>query len=711
VAQFYHFAFLVVSLALLGFGASGALLSVFPGWLDRGKDFGSSRPAGSMLIWIAGLGLAASTTVAYAVVNLLPFDSYSLAWDPRQAFYFVVYYLVLTAPFLLAGLGIGAALAGSPGRSHQVYAANLLGSGAGALLALVFLNLAGVPGAVLASALCGLLASRAAAGPGKQRLGWVWLSLAGISLAGLVLLTAVNLMAKAPLGMSISPYKGLAHAQRYPGSVRLFGRWNAISRVDVMGSAGTRLLPGLSYTYPGSAPNQHGLSLDGEALQPVSLVAPQDFDAADYLPEALVFELRPGGRALVMEAGGGLGVLQALAGGADPVLAVSSNSLILQASAATAPQTNAFTQPGVQVILETPRVYLKRAGGGFDILFLPLTDAYRPVTSGAYSLGETYQLTVEAFSDMLAQLGPGGILVVTRWLQTPPSEELRLLATLVEALEGRGEPAAGSLVAYRGVQTLTALVQPGGWSPTELQVLRTFCEKRRYDLVWAPDIQPEETNRFNKLPVNHYYRDFQALLASPDRANFYANYPFLIEPVRDERPFFFHFFKWAQTPELLATLGMTWQPFGGSGYLILLALLALVTVLSLALILAPLALRLSGKPGIPGQTHQPGAQADRPGLNRLRVLVYFSALGLGFLFVEIPLIQRWILLLGHSTYAFTLVVLVLLAFSSLGSLAARAVWLPRRWALLALVGLALVTPWLSARAGTAALSWTFGWRA
>ncbi|HJW90395.1 MAG TPA: hypothetical protein VJ436_07115, partial [Anaerolineales bacterium] len=299
VAQFYHFAFLVVSLALLGFGASGALLSVFPQWIARKGDFGSGRITGSNLIQIASLGLAGSTGLAYTVVNLLPFDSYSLAWDPRQSFYFVVYYLVLTAPFLLAGLGIGAALAGSPGRSHQVYAANLLGSGAGAALGLVFLNLAGVPGAVLASASCGLLAWRAAVGSGRNKWKPAWLALVGICLAGLILLTAVNLMAKAPLGMSISPYKGLAQAQRYPGAESLFGRWNAISRVDVIGSAGTRLLPGLSYTYPGSAPNQHGLSLDGEALQPLSLTAPQEFEAAAYLPEAPVFELRRGGLALV----------------------------------------------------------------------------------------------------------------------------------------------------------------------------------------------------------------------------------------------------------------------------------------------------------------------------------------------------------------------------------------------------------------------------
>lgn len=151
VAQFYHFAFLAVSLALLGFGASGTLLTLAPPGAQDGRL--------ERLLAIAGAGFAASVALAYAVVNLLPFDSYSIAWDRKQLLYFGLYYLALTIPFLCGGLGIGAALAASGGRSHLVYAANLFGSAAGALLAPAVLWLAGVPGAVLASALIGLLAA------------------------------------------------------------------------------------------------------------------------------------------------------------------------------------------------------------------------------------------------------------------------------------------------------------------------------------------------------------------------------------------------------------------------------------------------------------------------------------------------------------------------------------------------------------------------
>jgi hypothetical protein len=709
VAQFYHFAFLVVSLALLGFGASGTLLSLIPGL--------RAVPIERLLAW-SGIGFAASVAVAYAAVNWLPFDSYSIAWEQRQLLYFILYYLALTLPFLCGGIGIGAALAASAGRSHQVYAANLLGSAAGVLLAPAALWLAGVPGAVLASAAVGLLATlpgmRLRVTGGRAFPAWArltaWLALMA-SLAGIIALAALNLGGRGPLGMTISPYKGLASAWRYPGSTTVYGRWNAISRVDVVANAGTRLLPGLSYVYTGLPPPQDGLSVDADAVQPITLVAPQSFDAAPFMPEAVAFELRPGAETVVLEPGGGLGVLQALAGSAARVTAVLGNPLVRQAVARAAasvppssPGEDIYAESRVDAVLEPGRAHLLRDHSAYDIVFLPLTDAYHPVASGAYSLAESYTLTVEAFEEMLARLAPDGILVATRWLQTPPSEDLRLIATLVEALGRRGgPPPAQALVAYRGIQTLTVLVQPRGWSAEELATVRRFAESRKYDLVWAPDIRPDEVNRFNRMPAAEHFEATAGLLSTADRRDFYARYPFDVVPATDDRPFFFHFFRWGQTPQVLATLGRTWQPFGGSGYLVLFALLALVLLLSAALILLPLAVGFSRMASAAGAGGSPTA-AGSPRL-RLRVLGYFGLLGIAFLFVEIPLIQRWILLFGHPIYAFTAVVLTLLLFSSLGSVLSRSPWLPRR----AVIGVLALLVLLTAVLGPYLVQTTLPW--
>lgn len=715
VAQFYHFAFLVVSLALLGFGASGSLLSLAPRL---------TRQAPVRLVAWCGGAFALATGLAYAAVNLLPFDSYSIAWDRRQIAYFVLYYLALTLPFLCAGVGIGAALAGSSGRSHLIYAANLLGSAAGALLAPLLLALAGVPGAVLGSGLIAILPlviggnEKAATNRRENVHRVVRRALAGagaVGLVGLIVLSVLNLSGRGFLGLTLSPYKGLAYAQRYPGSTALFGCWNAISRVDVLGDAGTHLLPGLSYTYDGPPPHQIGLSVDGDSMAPIPLTEPEAFSAAAFLPEAIALQIRPKSQALVLESAGGLGVSQALAGGAEQVTVVLSNPLVRQAVAQANPMTDPYASSRVRIVADPARVHLRRDATAYDLIFLPLTDAYRPVASGAYSLAETYGLTVEALAAALARLAPDGILVVTRWLQTPPSEDLRLWATLIEALERSGADPGGALVVYRGIQTATALAQPDGWSVEELATVRSFAVARRYDLVWAPDITPDEANRFNRMPAAEHYEAMAELLAVSERADFYRDWPYAVTPPTDDRPFFFHFFRWSQTPQVLATLGRTWQPFGGSGYLVLFALLMLVLVLSGLLIVAPLALR-HGE--LRTQSHQGDSrpqndysqrQPPEP-RERWRVMAYFGSLGLAFLFVEIPLIQRWLLATGHAIYAFTLVVLVLLLGSSLGSLLARSAWLPRRASLIALVLLVLLTAFAGSRLVGAALGWPTQWR-
>ena len=229
---------------------------------------------------------------------------------------------------------------------------------------------------------------------------------------------------------------------------------------------------------------------------------------------------------------------------------------------------------------------------------------------------------------------------------------------------------------FRGIQTMTFLVKPSGWTQAELAQVRDFCQSRKFDLVWLPDLYPEETNRFNKLAQPIYFQSVKALIGSPGREAFMKAADFDIRSPRDDHPFFFHFFKWEQTPQVLAAYGHTWQPFGGSGYLVTFALLALTLVLSTLLILLPL-LRLR-KPGLTAVS------------GRLLVvsLAYFSLLGFGFLFLEIPLIQETILLVGHPTQAFTVVVCAVLVCSSLGSALARRPGLP---AGALLVGLVLIS--------------------
>jgi 16S rRNA G966 N2-methylase RsmD len=566
------------------------------------------------------------------------------------------------------------------------------------------MRFAGVPGALLAS---GLLALTAVIGCQAKSSKLIIGIASTIMVPGILLLTYLfwlNSGVNAPIGVTVSPYKGLSYSIRIPGSEKLFGAWNEVSRVDVVAGASTRVMPGLSYTYPENPPPQYGLAIDAGSLQPITLIHPGDFSASDYLPEALAFDLRSQGKVLVIEPGGGLGVLQALSGDAKQVVVIASNSLLLEAVSESAADFNVYQDDRVQTKNNSARVFLNSVDDRFDLIFLPLTSPYRPVASGAYSLTETFNLTVEALTEMLSRLSEDGILIVTRWMQTPPSETLRNLTTIIAALEELDiDDPSKQIVVYRGVQTMTFLTKPGGWELEELEHLRKFLDQRRFDLVWAGDVSSGEVNRYNKLPEPVYFEAANEIISAQDRGEYIAKYPFDIQPATDDKPFFFHFFKWEQTPQIMATLGRIWQPFGGSGYFVLIALLVLVTGFSFLLIILPILL-----------SRRRGHIAQEPGIAHptfnWRVLVYFGSIGLAFLLIEIPLIQMGILLMEQPVYSFAIVVVTILIFSSFGSLLSRQAWIPKRLGLVLVFALTLITPVFVRTIQSYALGWPIIWR-
>jgi len=288
------------------------------------------------------------------------------------------------------------------------------------------------------------------------------------------------------------------------------------------------------------------------------------------------------------------------------------------------------------------------------VIVLFLVSSFHPVRSGAYTLSEDYRYTVESFRDALAHLTPGGLFIATRWLQDPPSEDLRLFALAVTALESDGADPAAQLFAFRGFNTATMLVKNGPFTADELSSLRIFLADRAFDLSYAPDVTAGETNRYNILPQSEYYQTYLRLLQSEPRAEFYSAYAYDVQPPTDDRPFFAHYFKWRQTPQILAELGTAWLPFGGAGYFVILALLAIAILLSGVLIILPVTVR------------RRGPQASRFRFP-VRQLTYFALLGLAFMFVELPLLQGFILYLGQPAYAVAFVLGSLLLFSGIGS--------------------------------------------
>jgi len=664
VAQFYHFAFMTVSLALLGFGASGTLLSLAPGLARR-----PTRTL-AMLSW----GFALTAVGSYGLTLLLPFDSFRVALDPGQWGVLALHYLALSSPFLCIGTAVGLLLAIRPEAVRRTYAANLVGSSAGCLLAVVAPPLMGAEGVVLLSA--GLAGLAALSFPLKPETR----DLKSLLLQAVLTLSLLTLALRPPalLEIRLSPYKGLSYALRYPDARTLFRGWNSFSRVDVVEATAIRSLPGQGFACTGQPPPQRGLFVDGDNLSPITHVTdPTDLrPLTDCLLTTLPYRLRPGARALVVEPRGGFDLLVALAEGAERATAVEPNPLVVRAVQAQGGWAgDLYDHPRVERFEEEGRVFLTRPGPPYDVILLSLSSTYHPVTSGAYSLMEDYRYTVEGFTAALERLEEGGLLAVVRWLQVPPSESLRAFGLAVEAVERTGGDPAQSLIALRSYNQMLVLARRGPFTPQEVDQVRTFAAAGFFDLVYAPTIRPEEVNRFNVLPSPDYYRAFTGLLGSADRDGWLTAYPYDVAPPTDDRPFFGHFFRWRQVGEVLAMAGHVWQPFGGAGYLVLLGLLGVAAAAASLLVLLPLAGR---RP----------TRAALYGLETFAGLSPFGFLGLAYLLVEIPLLQRFILFLGHPAYAMATVLGTLLLFSGLGSLLSKRV--RPGPAMAALVGMVLV---------------------
>ena len=641
VAQWYHFAFMVVSLALLGFGASGSFLSLFPRLLARNLN---------RLLAVCAALFAVSSLGSYLVINSIPFDSYRLGFESRQLLYLAIYYLSLAIPFFFTGLALGAALSKMPSQAGKLYGFNMVGSGLGCLLMLVSPSLFGISGTVVLAAVLGLAAVFLFSLPRFKPL----LSLALVGGMGLIVLLVTLPTALEP---KMSPYKSLSQVLLYSQARTVWTEWNAFSRIDVVESSSVHVAPGISLNYNQELPPQFGVTVDGENLNPISQIEASKADFTQYLPTALAYQFSPSPKVLIIEPQGGLDVLTALHHRSSSVTVVISNPLVVEAIEKFGAE-HLFDQPQVELAIEGARSYLRHSEEQFDIVQVSLTDSFQVVAAGVYSLSENYLYTMEAFEEYYRHLAPGGILSITRWIQVPPSEGVRLVslatATLDELEVTHPEQ---HMAAIRSLQTITLLVKESPFSPQDTALLKGFCDKLGFDVVYFTGIDPADLNRHNVLPREVYYEAFTDIISNSGREAFLASYAYDISPTTDNRPFFFHFFKWSQVPHIWQSLGKTWQPFGGAGYLIMVALLLLAVLASTIFILLPLRHR----------TRERQSQTRISGV-RWQLFIYFAGLGVGFLFIEIPLMQRFILFLDKPTYAFSIVLFTIFTCSGLGSL-------------------------------------------
>jgi len=643
VAQGHHFAFMVVSMALLGYGASGSFLSSFPSLMRR--ETPQTLVQASWLFSVSAL-------CAYLLSNLIPFDMARISWDRWQIFYIFLYYLVFSVPFFFSGLAISSALARWSALSGKLYFSDLTGAALGCLLVLGLFGIFGGPGAILFSCLLGGAASISFAWASKPGsiFRWLW-----------VCLLMLLLLWQPPfLSQRLSPYKSLNAALLYPGARLLETHWNVFSRVDILESPAARTAPGLSLQYLEPLPPQLGLTVDADHLNAITrfsgkLREMDELKFIDFLPSSFPYQMARPERVLIFEPMGGLEVLIALRYRFREIVAVEVNPTIVDLLQGTYREYSGgiYARHGIQVTVGDGRAYVRGAPSPFDLIVLPLAESLGASSTGFSSLFEDYRFTTEAFEDYLRALKPGGFLSMSLYLLPPPRGELRLAAMAKEALERAGMRPGDHLLAYRSWGTFSLLIKKEPIELREIEALRSFCERLRFDLVYYPGMPEEEANVYNRFPTPLYFAGMQRVLKEGEK--FYSISPFDLSPATDDRPFFHHYFKWGHLGEIYHLAGEKWQILVEGGYLVPILLLQAL-FLSFLFIILPLIL---------GKMRE--QKSKIPGAHSFSWLIFFSALGLGFMFVEISLIQRFILFLGHPVYSVSLVVFSLLIFAGVGS--------------------------------------------
>ena len=647
IIQWHTFTYMIISLALLGYGVSGTFLALAGDWIER--RFTALFAVNAVLFGLTAPG-------CFFLAQRVPFNLLELLWDPKQPFYLALLYLLLAVPFLFAANCIGLTFCRFRGRIGRIYGSDLFGAGAGALgmVALLFALMPVDALKVLGAA--GLAAAALSLIAGGVRRRWIGLSL---FLAALVF----PLLLSGPWAeLRLSPYKGLSQALQVSGTRIESVRSGPLGLLTVVESPRIpfRHAPGLSVRSPFEPPEQLGVFTDGGAFSVINRhdgrgPVPGYFD---YLTSALPYHLLPKPSVLVLGSGGGSDVLLAVLHQARRIDAVEVNAQMVDLLEKDHARFSGrpYNRREVRVHIAEARGFAATGEQRYDLIQIALVDAFGAASAGLHALNESYLYTLEAMEGFLARLAPGGLVAITRWLKLPPRDSLKLFATAAQALSRSGVARPGrSLALIRGFKTTTLLVKNGAFSPAEIASIRRFCDERSFDVAYFPGIAPSEANRYTLLE-HPYFHDGAVALLGPAGDDFIERYKYDIRPATDDRPYFFNFFKWPLFGELYSLRDRGGFGLVEWGYPVL--ALTLLQAFIIALVLVPLPLwagRRAGK----------GDGGPRPSQ---RVIIYFLCLGFAFLFVEIAFIQKFILFLASPVYAAAVVLSGFLVFAGLGSL-------------------------------------------
>jgi hypothetical protein len=610
VKLYYHYAFMVISLALLGSGASGVYVYLFP------KFFRPERLERQLFAfcWL----FAASVPLILGFILRLDFQ---FDFTSRQLWRIVLLYSIPSVPFFLGGLCLSLAMTHLSGNINRLYSFDLAGAACGCLLVIPLLNVLGGPQAMLA------IAALAA--------GACWLLMPvdrRKTLSILPLLLVIPLGASLILGPN-HPWLKLHYVKGRDEGEALFTKWNSSSRITVVQVNHDR--------------KNTWIIMDGDA----GTLLPDfngDIDSWQFLQtrvSSLAYHIKPAAETLIVGPGGGIDVLTALTFGNRDITGVEINPITVDD--VMRGEFRDFTgglyfRPEVQIHVDEGRSFIRRASHAYDIIQATLVDTWAATAAGAFALTENNLYTVEAFKDYFAKLKDDGILTFTRWNLDPPQQDLRLVSLTRAAMQelGLSKPERSMIVVRENPQREAVecnfLFKKSGFTDEEVRAIEGVSRANAFEVLYTPLTRPDNP--------------FTRLITAEDPRHFLHSYAYDVTPPRDNSPFFFHT---VRLRHLWGSLFLSWESKKTNvGVLVLFLVFLAALILVLLFILFPLF--WFRKDALYGK--QAGPE-----------LGYFVCLGLGYILIEMTLVQKFILFLGRPVYALSVVLFSTLLFSGLGS--------------------------------------------
>ena len=604
-AIWYHFAFVAVSVALVGLGASGLVVHHRVNKL-KGK-------------WAENLTIYS----AWGITIFIPITLFVMHALASQVIYLPLFMILFSVPFFLVGIIISAAFNAFASVAGRLYAADLIGASAGALLVVLFLVLIGGEGATLIvgliSAMGGTIFSRIAKNTKKTAVSFIFVGFA-ISLIFLNHATQIFAIPTDPTAQKDLPI----YLREHPGSKIVKTEWNSFSRIDVVeGGAGGEGLVAKVFIDGGAGTNI--ISWDGntESRQELSTWM-------QYLP----FKMMHDPKVLVIGSGGGRDVVASLVSGSKDITSVEINPIIYETVKSYGDRAgNVYSHEYVRSYVDEGRSFITRSSEKYDIIYVPFVDTWASVSSGGLSVSENFLYTLEGFQQYYDHLTERGKIVTVRWLIDAP----RFISTYAKLLEQNGIPQDQL---YRHLIMVTSdsysqdpsvtmvIFSKSPFTDEEIRFLSQSFTQYEYKPILVP-------GQIMREP----YSDLLSGEVSLDE--FYDMFETKVYPVTDDNPYFLSFEK--PLPQAVEVL-----------------LYASIGIVAIFLLVPFVWMRQRrGEKEVDTKKREIGIAT---------VIPYFAALGMGFILIELALLQKLILLMGNPTMTFALLLFTLLISSGAGSL-------------------------------------------